>query len=354
MDTFTHAIVGATFARATAGKTVDENAISIKTRVWIGGLAAAFPDIDFLTALINPLTFISDWHRAETHSLVMLPLWAFLLGFVFAVVVKRKQHWREFVLICGISILSHIFTDLITSWGTEIFAPVSNYRASWGITFIIDPYFSLIIFTGLIIALIKKSRLVAQLAVVLLATYIGFQSLLKQQAHTIGEQYVSENNLRPASVSTMPQPFSPFNWKIIVARDQGYHMTYVDLVADENKPLPDKHNQSLLHSIYFYRPKQQLVWKQYSRFGVGDHAILAKRVWQQPQFEEYRRFAAFPVLYRVDKTDNNNCVWFMDLRFVIPQRITPFRYGMCKNKNEQQWQLYRLRLRHGKEKQRID
>lgn len=354
MDTLTHAIVGATLARAIASTSIDEKAIPIKIRVWIGGLAAAFPDIDFVTVLINPLTFISDWHRAETHSFVMLPVWALLLGIVFAMTVKRKHQWREFVLICGISILSHIFTDLITSWGTEIFAPLSNYRASWGITFIIDPYFSLIIFTGLIIALIKKSRLVAQLAVVLLATYIGFQSLLKFQAHRIGEQYVSENNLQPANVHTMPQPFSPFNWKIIVDAGESYHMTYVDLIADEHKPLPDKKNTALLHSVYYYRPRQQLEWKKYPRFGAGDHAALAKQVWRQRQFEEYRRFAAYPVLYRIDKTDNNNCVWFMDLRFVIPQRMTPFRYGMCKNKIDQQWQLYRLRGGQRNEQQLID
>lgn len=354
MDTLTHAIIGATLAHATAGKSIDEKAIPVKTRVWIGGLAAAFPDIDFVTVFINPLTFISDWHRAETHSFVMLPVWALLLGIVFAVMMKGKHHWCEFVLICGISILSHIFTDLITSWGTEIFAPLSNYRASWGITFIIDPYFSLIIFTGLIIALIKKSRQVAQIAVVLLATYIGFQSLLKFQAHKIGEQYVSENNLQPASVSTLPQPFSPFNWKIIVDAGENYHMTYVDLLADEQKPLPDKQNTALLHSVYYYRPKQQLVWEKYLRHGAGDHAVLAKQVWQQPQFEEYRRFAAYPALYRIDKTDNNNCVWFVDLRFVIPQRMTPFRYGMCKNKNDQRWSLYRLRHGQVKEKQMID
>jgi len=342
MDTLTHAIVGATLACATTGKSGNKNAIPVKTRVWIGGLAAAFPDIDFITALINPLTFISDWHRAETHSFVMLPVWALLLGIVFAVTVKRKHQWREFVLICGISILSHIFTDLITSWGTEIFAPLSNYRASWGVTFIIDPYFSLIIFFGLIIALIKNSRLVAQVAVVLLATYIGFQSLLKLQAHKIGEHYASENKLLPASVSALPQPFSPFNWKVIVDAGENYHVTYVDLFADENKPLPDKHNTGLLHSIYYYRPKQQLAWKKYPRFGAGDHVVLAKQVWRQSQFEEYRRFAAYPAFYRIDKTDNNNCVWFMDLRFVIPQRMTPFRYGMCKNKNDQRWQLYRL------------
>lgn len=350
MDTITHAIVGATLARATATKTQDENRLPIRTRVLAGGLAAAFPDIDFFTLWINPLHFISDWHRAETHSFVMLPVWALLLGALLSFITKNKSHRKEFILICGISIFSHILTDLITSWGTQIFAPFSNYQASWSLTFIIDPYFTLIILTGLLVALFRNSRLPARAGIIMLVSYIGLQGLLKLQAQAIGEQFVGSKGWQTTSVDTIPQPFSPFHWKIIVSKAGNYHMAYVDLLADDSKPLPDKSETGLLHSIYYYRPKSQLTWSQYSRYGTDS---LAQSVWHQPALERYRRFAAHPALYRIDKTTTNNCVWFMDLRFVMPQRITPFRYGMCKLKSEAQWKLYRLKRGQEKEKERI-
>ena len=344
MDTVTHMIVGATVARATATTHPDENTLPISTRVWIGGAAAAFPDIDYLTVLINPLTFISDWHRAETHSLVMLPLWALLLGYMFAVILKRKQYLRECILICGLSLFSHILTDAITSWGTQIFAPLSDYRLGLGLTFVIDPYFTSLILFGLVAALIRKSRLAAQTGLVVLLAYIGMQGLLKYQAYALGEAHIAEHGWQQASVYTMPQPFSPFHWKIIVSHGEIYHMAHVDLIADESKPMPDKIERTLFDTVYFYRPRQQLFWIQYARYGVGDDNAPVKCVWQLPQLDRFRRFAAYPALHRIDKTATNNCIWFMDLRFVIPRTATPFRYGMCKPKASQQgWQVYRMK-----------
>jgi inner membrane protein len=350
MDTITHAIVGATLARATTTRAPNKTRLSVKARVLTGGLAAAFPDIDFVTLWINPLHFISDWHRAETHSLIMLPIWALLLGVLLSFITKNKHHRKEFMLICGIGIFSHILTDLITSWGTRIFAPFSDYQTSWNLTFIIDPWFTLIILTALLVALFRNSRLAARAGIIILASYVGLQGLLKSQAQAIGEQFVETKGWQTTSVNTIPQPFSPFYWKIIVSRAESYHLAYVDLLASNSKPLPDKSETGLLHSVYYYRPKNQLSWSQYSRYGANS---LVRPVWLQPALEPYRRFAAYPALYRIDKTTTDNCVWFMDLRFVMPQRITPFRYGMCKLKDERQWKLYRLKRGQEKEKERI-
>ncbi len=350
MDTLTHTIVGAAVARATAAKTEREERLPVRIRVLVGGLAAAFPDIDFFTRWIDPLSFISDWHRAETHSFVMLPVWAAMLGLVCAWITGRRHHWREFTFICGLSIFSHILTDLITSWGTQIFAPLSEFRASWGVTFIIDPYFTLIVLVGLIAALLRGSRVPAQAGLAVLVGYIGLQAAMKWQAHSIGEQYRDANGWPQASVYTMPQPFSPFHWKIIISEGERYHMTYLDLAADVRKPAPDTNNASLLHAIYYYRPKEQLIWSKYSRYG-NDTAV--KAVWNDSALEPYRRFASHPALYRIDNTGTNNCVWFMDLRFTIPQLIPPFRYGMCKLEVDHDRKLYRLKRGQEQEKERI-
>ncbi|MEE8482729.1 MAG: metal-dependent hydrolase [Acidiferrobacterales bacterium] len=339
MDTITHALVGAVTARAAAPGASSDKHLPIKIRVIVGGLAAAFPDIDFITLWINPLAYIADWHRAETHSFVMLPLWAMLLGVLFAWIAKRRHHWQEFAIICGLAIFSHIVTDLITSWGTMIFAPISGYRANLGLTFIIDPLFTLIILTGLVVALVRHSRRIARLGLVVLAVYVGAQSVLKFQATAIGEAYAAKRLWSDAQVHTLPQPFSPFHWKIVVNNGRHYHVSYVDLIAGDDKPVPDKTRTSLLAVINYYRPHSQLQWQSYK---TADSDRLALEVWQRPEMAPYRRFARLPVLLRVDRTGTSHCVWFVDLRFVIPTRISPFRYGMCKQGREGEWQLYQL------------
>jgi inner membrane protein len=48
--------------------------LSRRSRLLLGGIAAAFPDVDFIGFLIDPLRFLAYWHQGPTHSLLLLPL----------------------------------------------------------------------------------------------------------------------------------------------------------------------------------------------------------------------------------------------------------------------------------------
>jgi inner membrane protein len=334
MDTLTHALIGATLARATAPATVTPGTLPLRSRVWLGGLAAAFPDIDYFTVLIDPLSFISDWHRAETHSLVMLPLWALLLGVTAARVLRRKPQWPELALICAISIASHIMSDFITSWGTQIFAPLSDYRASLGTTFIIDPYFSFIVLSGLVVSMLKGSRAVAQGAMLLLVAYVGLQAVMKWQAYEVAKAELAKYPWQATQIHTMPQPFSPFNWKIIIREGEHYHMAYLDLIAGEDKPPAVPGVRTLRNLINHYRPSSQLNWTHYSRYGEGDIRAEGLAAWWRPELERYRRFAAFPAFRALAHRTDSTCIGFLDLRFTLPQRRPVFSYAACVDRED--------------------
>ena len=347
MDTLTHALVGAVAARATAPVStsaptqakVKPGHLPLTHRMLIGGIAAAFPDSDYLSILINPLTFISDWHRAETHSLIMLPIWALLLGLVFATLSHRRSQWREFALICALSLFTHILTDLITSWGTQIFAPLSKFAPALSLTFVIDPYFTTIMAVTLLIAIVKHSGQIARIGLVVLTCYVGLQAVLKQNATGIGHDYARAMGLNDANVYAMPQPFSPFYWKLIVTDGKRYHMAYVDLIASAQKPEPNIKSTSWLDIPAHYRSTTALHWQHYSLPGTQ---AVTQKVWWRPELERYRRFARYPALYRIDESQTDQCVWFMDLRFTLPTQTVPFRYGMCRQA-QFDWRLYRLK-----------
>lgn len=334
MDTLTHALIGATLARATAPAAITATALPLRSRTWLGGLAAAFPDIDYITVFIDPLSFISDWHRAETHSFVMLPLWALLLGITAALMLRRKPQWPELALICAISIASHIMSDLITSWGTQIFAPFSNYRASLGTTFIIDPYFSLIVLSGLVASTIKGSRVVAQGAMLVLVAYVGLQAVMKWQAYEVAKSEVAKHRWQPTQIHTLPQPFSPFNWKIIISEGEQYHMAYLDLIASDDKAPTVPNVRTIRNIINHYRPPSQLKWSHYSRYGDGEIRTESRAAWWRPELERYRRFAAFPAFRTLEHRPDSTCIGFVDLRFTLPQRRPFFGYAACMDLND--------------------
>src|SRR3954470_12610509 len=144
-------------------------------RIAAGFLACAAPDLNFVAGFAGPVSYLLN-HRGVTHSLILLPLWALALSWLLAKIVREPRGWRALYGITALGIGLHIAGDLITSYGTMIFAPFANWRAGIGTTFIIDLWFSGIIIAGLIAsAVAQRSRWPAVAALAVLVGYVGFQ-----------------------------------------------------------------------------------------------------------------------------------------------------------------------------------
>jgi inner membrane protein len=353
MDTITHSLLGALTIRAGLPRSVFGTGRGGLRLVVAGGVAAAFPDIDYLTYWIDPLSFISDWHRAATHSLVLLPVWAILLGSLFAALNRDKAHWRAYVLVSAVALFSAILSDTLTAWGTEILWPVSDYRAAIGTTFVIDPWFTGIIALSLAAAIGWHGRHFAQVGIVVLLSYVGFQGLLKHEALGLAQKRIRDEGLKDAHAAAFPQPLSPFNWKLIITAGESYHVALVNLLTEKRSSKPGEHSGLLARVTHAYQPRAALQWNLEQRFGDKKKwQTKTKEVWWHDDFARFRRFARLPVLYRIDENPAGVCIWFTDLRYILPGLIPPFRYGMCADDERATWHLYRLR-RGGDERQRL-
>ena len=122
-----------------------------------------------MIGFVGPVEYLLT-HRGVTHSVLLLPLWALLYSWILAKVLREpnrggKAGWRALYGVTALVLAAHIAGDLITSFGTIIFAPLSDWRAGIGTTFIIDLWFSGIIVAGLLAsALLRKSRVPAVVA----------------------------------------------------------------------------------------------------------------------------------------------------------------------------------------------
>jgi len=229
MDTLTHALSGALIARATTPKPGTPDTIPLGRRVGLGFVAAALPDLDVVTSWISPLSYLY-YHRGVTHSILMLPLWALLLAYLSALVWRRGPSWRAYFGVFAWGLGIHIAGDLITSFGTLIFAPFSDARYALSTTFIIDLWFTGIILAGLTAAALwRRSRVPALAGVAVLAGYVGFQYALQQRAVDFGVAYAQAQGLKNAEVAAQPRPVSPFNWMVIVDEGERYHYSLVNL-----------------------------------------------------------------------------------------------------------------------------
>lgn len=335
MDTLTHALSGSLAARVAAPK--GAGTITTFDCVALGALAAAFPDADVVLSHLSPLAYLYH-HRGVTHSLILLPLWALLVAGIWSAVRRHRAGFAAYTLIAAIALAMHVVGDLITSFGTMIFAPFSDARIEWGTTFIIDPWFTGIIAAGLLLSWrFRRSRVPAAVALALLCAYVGLQWVEKQRAIAFGSGHAASLGLTAASVSALPRPVSPFNWMVIVAEPDRYHYTFVNLRRETPRTAgPDAGFIARLDAPY--QPPAEARWQTVERFGA--ERAIGEEAWREGAFAFYRWFAAYPVVAQIERSNPSVCVWFRDLRFLTPGRDGwPFRYGMCRD-DSGRWVAY--------------
>ena len=342
MDTLTHALSGALLARATAPKLGDGKSLPLRRRLLVGFLACAAPDLDFVFGYLGPIEYLYH-HRGITHSLILLPLWAFLLAKLCAVLWRRDRPWRAYFGVIAMGIGLHIAGDWITSYGTMMLAPLSDARYGIDTTFIIDLWFTGIIVAGLSAALAwGASRAPAIAGLAVLCCYVAFQAVQQQRAIEWGQEYARGAGLDRAEVTALPRPVSPFNWLVIARSGEQVRYSFVNLARSRSVEIaPDAGWIVRLDAVHL--PLAQAQWVFGSRFGSTDaERAVAREAWSLPQFEFFRWFAEEPVLLRVDAGNPSRCAWFQDLRFFTPGRNEwPFRYGMCRE-GDGPWKLFQL------------
>ena len=201
MDTITHGIAGALIGKAVfGGEDMFASKPMNRARIitWTVMFGAIFPDSDILRDWFsnNPMLILT-WHRSYTHSLVCMPIFALLL----AALTRWFARWRKwdapsFAALTGlyaIGILSHIFLDLVTSFGTMIWSPVQWSRPAWDLIFIVDFTFSAILLAPQILAWVYrqaeglKNRAIITWCVLALAS-LGVAAIAKNVGAPISEE----------------------------------------------------------------------------------------------------------------------------------------------------------------------
>jgi inner membrane protein len=337
MDTLTHALSGALLARATAPR--DAPPRSVPRRVAAGFFACAAPDLDFVVGFLGPVEYLLQ-HRGPTHSLILLPFWALLYSWLLALILREPRGWRALYGVTALALLAHIAGDVITSFGTIVFAPFSDWRAALGTTFIIDLWFSGIILAGLLgSALVPRSRIPAMAASAVLAGYVGFQYVQKEEALAFGAAHARAIGVPAARVTAQPKPVSPFNWTVFVSDDVAHRFAHVNLARKEPRAYrPGDGFVARLDSPYL--PKEQAIWVTRSRYGETPEARdIARAAWQSDALGFFRWFADLPALDGV--TEGSTCAWFADLRFLTPGReVMPFQFGACRDGPDRPWRAF--------------
>lgn len=358
MDTLTHALSGALVARLIAARGPVPLAASPATpphgrfgAAWDGGPAAplpwqgvvvglvagAFPDIDVVAQSFGDIAYLLN-HRGITHSVLMLPIWAWAVAWLMALAFRTTRGqpggWKSLYVFALAGIAIHIAGDWITQFGTMLLQPFSDRRFGLGSMFIIDLAFSGLLLAGLVLAAcFPRRRWPAAAGLGAAAAWVGLATVGQYEALAVGERYARALGLAAPVVTVMPRPASPFNWTVTVFDGQDYHLAHINTRRTEALAA-DADSHFIRRFSAPYLPEAMARWQRLPRFGGPGTPDWVQEAWNAPAFAFFRWFAQTPALLPVPAglqgTDGERCAWFRDLRFDFPGREEgPFRYGVC-------------------------
>jgi len=200
----------------------------------------------------------------------------------------------------GGALLLHIMLDLITTFGTMIMAPFSDWRASLDLLFIIDPFFTACMLIPLLLGFIwkKKKRAMGVLSLMLMFSYLGMAYHNQQTAIQLAKKVYPDAQ----GYNALPMAFSPFHWQMIVIYPDHYFRAPVNLQPGFSGSTSLFDESSVNHVI------STQMRKAGQKFAAM-HTV--KGVEALPGTAFYAWFASYPVLLE----SNENQIVFGDLAF---------------------------------------
>ena len=127
------------------------------------------------------------------------------------------------------SIFTHPLLDAFTAYGTQLFAPFSDYRVAFNTISVVDPLYTVPFILSLLGAamFLKTHRFrkyLTILGVVVSSTYLAFTVYNKQRIDQIFEQSLTNQNIDYQRFRTSPSIFNNILWQGVAETEDAYMM----------------------------------------------------------------------------------------------------------------------------------
>jgi inner membrane protein len=223
LDSFTHVVLGAAIGHQLLNKKIGTRSLLY------GAIIGSLPDIDILFGkFTDPITAI-EIHRGFTHSvfvfLFLSPLLAYLIKRLEGL---QKVDFVKLNVFVFLTLFTHAFLDVLTTWGTQLFWPIPAKLAIQSI-FVADPMFTLPLIIGLMISLIVKKLKPNQIGLSVGLVYLIWGIAVKYYTLDQFEKALEAQKISYQSIQNKPSPLNSILWSANVMTKDGFYIGYYSL-----------------------------------------------------------------------------------------------------------------------------
>jgi len=242
MDPLTQGLLGGVTAQLGFRRRIGRDA------TWMATAAAMMPDLDIFVPRLLRLfgASISDlalhrFHRGATHSLLFVPVVAAVALAIWWPLRRRWQRrhpdadraspWLMYAC-CFVAALTHPLLDWCTSYGTQLFAPVTDARYAADCVAVVDIIYTPLLILTLLACLALRRKGLGRAAV--RAGWVGFLLSCGYLAggRALHDLAVAEARgmalpTRVVHANAYPVLGTIFLWRAVVETDAGWHVSRI-------------------------------------------------------------------------------------------------------------------------------
>jgi len=233
MDSVTQIVLGAAVGEAVLGKKMGNKA------VLVGGIAGTIPDLD---VLFSPFMSEVDglaFHRGISHSILFAVIGALFFGWISFRIFNKKRtqisgydksrgSLLEWQMLFLLGLLTHTLLDCFTMYGTQLFAPFSDYRVAFNTIAVADIFYTIPFIFCLIMTMISKpaSRrrtLWNYAGLTISSLYLLFTVVNKSIVTSKFKEALSEQNIPYRDMIVGPTILTNFLWSVTADEGEVYY-----------------------------------------------------------------------------------------------------------------------------------
>ncbi len=224
MDPVTQGALGAAAALSIAAP---RSPLKWATAAWLGALGGMAPDLDILIRSSDDPLLAIEYHRHFTHSLSFIPIGGPLSGLPTLLIKSLRQHWRWVLCLTTIGYATHALLDAFTTYGTMLWWPWSDHRASWRVISVIDPLFTAPLLAAVLVSATRASHRTVLLGLGWAALYLSMCGV--QHARALGaiEATAARRGHTIERVNVFPSFANNVTWRSLYRSGDTYHVDKV-------------------------------------------------------------------------------------------------------------------------------
>jgi inner membrane protein len=236
MDSLTQIVLGAACGELVLGKKIGNKALLF------GAIAGTIPDLDVFIGklLYNNEIQAMAFHRGFMHSILFAVFGCFIFGWITHKLYntgKRKDSTtlKNWIWLFFWAIFTHPLLDCFTPYGTQLFAPFSDYRVAFNTISVVDPLYTVPFLVCMIILMFfnrknTKRTLWLKTGIYISSAYIFFTIINKFYIDSVFKESFKKAGITYTRFSAQPTIFNNILWYGVAETETHYYLTFYSLL----------------------------------------------------------------------------------------------------------------------------